>query len=334
MVPSRFLNLNNVSIGPFSGIYKSGAVDLPATTTIADVTAGGTVSTLSSGTIALEEGEFYMWQACQILVGAAGGASQYINGDTTAANHREGYVQATTVIQKGDSSWVNTMTCASGGMNTQQGIMGLQNGTPYTLGQQVAVNTTNRARITGVYHPTETDFTEFQFDDASAIGAGSFLKIWKINQTPLVDVSVSGASVSSLSTGAFTLSAGKSYMLVSGFNFDASETGLTFAINNDTTAANYKRGKIASNAVQDTTGPATIVTSGASFGATYGFMGLENSTPFTNLLAVQENSVGRGSFQSVYNTSETTFTSLVANSATGSNIADGSRIRIYELGGV
>jgi hypothetical protein len=312
--------------------------DLFATTTIADVTAVGTVSTLTTGVFdTLVEGEFYMFQTALTNAGSNGNAEVYINADSTATNYYRGKITAVTSVEKADANLNSQMGASAGEFCTQQGICGVQNGTPYLCYQEAHGATSRRAVIGAMYNTSETTFTELQITRASSIGDGSSIKIWKLNQTPIVDVSVSGASVTTLSTGAFTaLDSTKTYMMITQINAESSQSYANMFINGDTTLANYKRGQLRSggtmNDTNNTAVHGTVSTSGMSVG--YSYIGVQDSIPFINALMVNEHTTSRLQQQSVHNRVETDFTSLDLTSNAASWLKEGTRIRIYELGGV
>jgi hypothetical protein len=338
MVPSRFLNLSGTAIGGGSGIYYNGLVipDTPATTTIADVTAVGTVSSLSTGVFdTLVEGNIYMYKSYWNNVGASGGPSEYWNGDTTTTNYFGGQVRNNASNASSDDNALNSLTSLSTGFANAQGLIGVHNGFPFLLGRQTSFINGLRGRGYGWYNTSESTFTQLQYDKSSSIGNGSFIKVWQLNSTPIIDVSVSGASVTSMSSGAINLEEGKTYMTIIGITAESSSSYANLYINSDTTAANYQRGTISSDAsLTDTTGAPTLGTVPADgFCVMYGYINLVDGVPCMKLMDVKNSATSRYNINSVYSLTETTITSLDVTANTSNWLKAGSFFKLYEMGG-
>jgi hypothetical protein len=335
---SNFTLVSGNAIGGGSGIY-SGVPAVPpddaATTTIADVSTESTVTTLSSGAINLAEGTPYFFETRYVNVTGQDEAQIFINGDTTTTNYNSGWASQDggTEIYS-NFNGVPVIDAETAEVSTYQGVCGLHNGLPYTFGRTVEMGATQFTRQQGGYNTVESDFTELQLTSTTAdrIGAGSYVKIWKLNQTPLVDVLISGGAVTTLSSGVIALTEGKTYMFVAGITNGASTASYNMFVSGDTTTSNYERGTMDSSAFANANNTGKIVSVLAdTTHVLYGFMGVVNSVPYYNFLYVSEDAGPRAGSQTVYNTSETTLTQFDLTSSVASNCEDGSYLKIWEM---
>jgi hypothetical protein len=152
--------------------------------------------------------------------------------------------------------------------------------------------------------------------------------------TYLVDVSVSGAPVASLSSGVIALEEGKAYgidLLVTMDQTALQQAALYF--NGDQTNGNYDRTYVQSNNAGNSNSTAFFITPNiSSYGYCSGIIGLQNSTPFycfNNLNTNETDNSVFGILYGGYNTVETTLTEVELLATLGTLYA-GTRLRIWE----
>jgi len=311
----------------------------PATRTIVDVTqSGGSTSVLSSGAISLTEGSPYMFSACRYNTTSQNTVTFYMNGNTTAANYNYGFIQAKSdsTYQSGISATAPIMRTTSGDVFVYQGMCGLQNGNPYIVGAATLQDSNNRGRFLGGMLETESTFTQLQFNGgANTILNNSYLKIWEMQSTPVASVSVSGASVTTLSSGSISLTEGKTYMFAVGVTPDSSGGTYSIRINGDGTSGNYSLGDLDIGGSSDSSGILTTnsVVGSTGFAVLYGYCGLLNGVPYTSTTTLERTAATtvHMRFGANWNNNESTFTQLDITSNTASQVADGSFLTIWEL---
>jgi hypothetical protein len=149
--------------------------------------------------------------------------------------------------------------------------------------------------------------------------------------TMLVDLTVSGGAVTTLSSGTISLVAGTVYGISWGMNFNSTlQQGAIYF--QDTTDGNYARTYIQSNNSGGGGNTAFFATNNGKTSQGYGLIGLENDTPYYGYSHLDsDENVGNtfGVVYSGYNTSITTVTE-VQMVATLGNFQNGSFLRIWE----
>jgi len=315
-------------------------VNTPATETLSSTTvSGGSVSSFSSGTLTLSENELYMYQVyIKNSTATSLNTRHFINGDTTDGNYRSGNISSAGALETYDSSYPFEYNVPASTLAICTGWLGLQNGKPFCTGEIHSQQATTRRTVIGAgFHNSANTLTSMtvRVTNAVGIGNGSYLKIFKVLTAPIFSTTVVGASVTTISLTGINLEPEKTYFLFTGINGETpSNSASSFLINNDNTAANYKNGSLSSNGTRiDTTGLLTTSTVQANgFHTSYGVIGVNNSTSYMRLHMGDNPVTGRVSYKSVFNTTQTTFTSLHLTSSVASWLKAGSFMKIYQIG--
>ena len=145
------------------------------------IVAGGAVTTLTTGTIALVKDEVYAIDI-GIINNTANSVTGYLNADTTVANYARSSLSTANTAESSANTLV-ILGDTTGQMNTAHGIIALNDSTPFvgTLGiNERTTAATEKGAITGMYSTTETGITEFQITGSStALQNGTYIRIWK-----------------------------------------------------------------------------------------------------------------------------------------------------------
>lgn len=336
---SKFLNSTFLNSGVGSNFYiPSGTpiVYLPATTTLADViVSGGNTTSCVANITSPTEGLTYYYQIGWTNDVSDGHSRIYFNADRTNANYTSGTFcwNNTSLYRDDNTADAVGISCNVGRVANMSGIFGIQNGVPFMLGDTMYTNTVTRNRTWGHWFETGSTITSVEiYNSVARISNDTYVKLWSLDSTPIASVVASG-TVSSMTLSGFNLTEGKSYMINGGFNLAAQETGLQLKINNDGTAANYKRGLLSSTTQSNNNTIPVIptTTAGTSMIRFYGFVGLVNGIPHMHISHVGKTTAQVAGSQDVIMTTAQSFTSIVFNSLTGSNITSGSWANITEI---
>jgi len=316
---------------------SSSSSEGPSTKTIADVTqSGGATTTLTTGTISLTEGTPYFFSICRYNGNTQNSANFYMNGDTTTSNYSYAGIQrnSATGFQGFEADSQVLIRTTANNPFTYQGICGLQNSIPYIVGNASLQDSNNRGRLVGGYNKSESTFTELQYTSGANMTLNdSYIKIWEILDTPVVDLSVSGSSVTTLSSGAINLTEGTSHIFALGITPDSSGGNIRMLINGDSTTGNYRRGTMRSyGGANNGYNVPTFTPDADKFVVAYGNLGLLDSIPYINITYIQYTTNGRLKNSAIWHTSESSFTELSLVSETAAQIASGSYLKVWEVG--
>lgn len=157
------------------GSARPPAVASATLTEIASVTAGSSVSTLSTGAISLSTAKTYFWIAGVDMQAGSTQCDIHFDGNTTNSTYRKGY--RTSVNTVGDVSFSAVCLPASGGTGSFWGMFTIVNGELYGIDASNGGASYNLL-VEGFWHTGISSVGELEL--TGNFEAGTYLKLYEM----------------------------------------------------------------------------------------------------------------------------------------------------------